>query len=110
MGVGHSGSAEHPVGLAGVAATLHEHGSLAGGGGQGQLVEGHDFTSVLQNTLTSLLGDVERGKLRIKEKKNPVKIIMATKKRDFGKHFLGKSDAASHQDRFVHQSARLHVS
>ena len=67
-----SGRAERPLRLAGVSAALDQHRVLAGGGGQGQLVDGHDLAAVLQDALTGFLGHAEGGDLEEeKPNKNP---------------------------------------
>ena len=63
VGSGETGSAEFAVGLASRSAALKQNGALASGGGQGQLIEGHDFASVLEDPLAGLLGDVNSGDL-----------------------------------------------
>ena len=54
-----TGGAKVPVGLPGGPSALQEHGVLARGRGQSQLVEGQDFTPVGHDSLSGLLGDVK---------------------------------------------------
>merc|ERR1711953_1428678 len=58
-GVGDSGSSKVLDGLALLAGSLHEHRVLPGGSPDGQLVEGHDLPSSLQDSLPSLLSHPE---------------------------------------------------
>ena len=59
VGAGNAGGAKLSVGFPGGAPTLQEDGVLASGGHQGQLIEGQNLASVLQDALAGLLGDAE---------------------------------------------------
>ena len=64
MRVGDAGGAELPVGDARGAATLEQERVGAGGGREGELVEGQDLAAVLEDALASLLGEAEGADLK----------------------------------------------
>merc|ERR1712048_674295 len=71
VGVGNSGSSEVLGGLTLLAGSLHQHRVLPGGSPDGQLVEGHDLSSSLQDSLPSLLGHSEGAHRHLRDVKDP---------------------------------------
>merc|ERR1719278_2105258 len=70
-GVGDSGSSEVLDGLALLAGSLHEHRVLPGWSPDGELVEGHDLSSSLQDSLPSLLSHPEGAHRHLGDVKDP---------------------------------------
>merc|ERR1712079_913418 len=70
-GIWHSGHSEVLDGLALLTGSLHEHRVLPGWCPDGQLVEGHDLSSSLQDSLASLLSHPEGAHSHLRDFEDP---------------------------------------